>query len=73
MRGAVAFEAGAGDDVEDAEGSVAEVGGVAAAVDGEVVDVFGVERREQTEEGGTLSDCGICCGEDIVMSAQLES
>ncbi len=38
-----AFESGAGDDVEDAVGAVAEVGGVAAALDFEVVDVLGVD------------------------------
>ncbi len=40
---AVALEAGAGDDVEDAVGAVADVGGVAAALDFEVVDVLGVD------------------------------
>ena len=40
---AVALEAGAGDDVEDAVGAVADVGGVAAALDFDVVDVFGVD------------------------------
>ena len=40
---AVALEAGAGDDVEDAVGAVADVGGVAAALDLDVVDVFGAD------------------------------
>ena len=40
---AVALEAGAGDDVEDAIGAVADVGGVAAALDFEVVDVLGID------------------------------
>ena len=40
---AVALEAGAGNDVEDAVGAVAEVGGVGAALDFDVVDVFGVD------------------------------
>ena len=42
---AVALEAGAGDDVEDAVGAVADVGGVAAALDFEGVDVLGVDLR----------------------------
>ena len=44
---AVALEAGAGDDVEDAVGAVADVGGVAAALDFDVVDVFGVDLRAE--------------------------
>src|SRR3984893_11640744 len=39
----VALEAGAGNDVEDAVGAVAYVGGVAAALDFDVVDVLGVD------------------------------
>ena len=42
---AVAFEAGAGDDVEDAVGAVADVGGVAAALDLEGIDILGVDLR----------------------------
>ena len=42
---AVALEAGAGHDVEDAVGAVADIGGVAAALDLDVVDVFGVDLR----------------------------
>ena len=49
---AVALEAGAGDDVEDAVGAVADVGGVAAALDFEVVDVLGVDLR--AEVGGDV-------------------
>ena len=49
---AVALEAGAGDDVEDAVGAVADVGGVAAALDFEVVDVLGVDLRG--EVGGDV-------------------
>jgi hypothetical protein len=41
----VALEAGAGDDVEHAIGAVAELGAVAAAIDFQVVDVFGIELR----------------------------
>ena len=44
---AVALEAGAGDDVEDAVGAVADVGGVAAALDFEVVDVLGIDLRAE--------------------------
>ncbi len=40
---AVALESGARDDVEDAVGAVADVGGVAAALDFEVVDVLRVD------------------------------
>src|ERR1700730_11992880 len=39
----VALEAGAGDDVEDTVGAVADVGGVTAALDFDVVDVLGVD------------------------------
>ena len=49
---AVALKAGAGHDVEDAEGAVADVGGVAAALDFDVVDVFGVDLR--AEVGGDV-------------------
>ena len=51
---AVALEAGAGDDVEDAVGAVADVGGVAAALDLEVVDVLGVDLR-----GEVAGDVGV--------------
>ena len=49
---AVALEAGARHDVEDAVGAVADVGGVAAALDFEVVDVLGVDLR--AEVGGDV-------------------
>jgi hypothetical protein len=44
---AVALEAGARDYVEDAVGAVAGVGGVAAALDFDVVDVFGIDLRAE--------------------------
>jgi hypothetical protein len=43
LRLAVAFEARARDDVEDAIGAVADIGGVTAALDFDVVDVFRVD------------------------------
>src|SRR6266496_735264 len=42
---AVALKAGAGHDVEDAISAIAELGAVAAAIDFQVVDVFGIELR----------------------------
>ena len=50
----VALEAGAGDNVEDAVGAIAELGAVAAAIDFQVVDVFGIELRAEVG-----SDVGI--------------
>ncbi len=51
---AVALEAGAGHDVEDAVGAVADVGGVAAALDLDVVDVFRADLS-----GEVASDVGV--------------
>src|SRR5271170_5726884 len=49
---AVALEAGAGNDVEDAVGAVADVSGVGAALDFDVVDVFGGDLS--AEVGGDI-------------------
>ena len=43
----VALEAGAGNDVEDAIGAVAELGAIAAAIDFDVIHVFGIELRRR--------------------------
>ncbi len=43
----VALETGAGHDVEDAVGAVAELGAIAAAIDFHVIHVFGIELRRR--------------------------
>ena len=65
---AVALESGAGHDVEDAVGAVAEFRAVAAAADFEVVDVFGIELR--AEVGG---DVGVGDGDAVDEPAGLMS
>ena len=52
----VALEAGAGHDVEDAVGAVAELGAVAAAVDFDIIDVLGIELGAEILRDGGVDD-----------------
>ena len=52
----VALEAGAGNDVEDAIGAVAELGAVAAAIDFDVVEVLGIELGAEVLRDGGVDD-----------------
>ena len=70
---AVALEAGAGDDVEDAVGAVADVGGVAAALDFEVVDVLGVDLRAEVAGDVGVGDLdAVDEPADLVAAAHVE-
>ena len=52
----VALEAGAGDDVEDAIGAVAELGSVTAAIDFDVVQILGIELGTKVLRDGGVDD-----------------
>ncbi len=70
---AVALEAGAGDDVEDAVGAVADVGGVAAALDFDVVDVLGVDLRAEIAGDVGVGDLdAVDQPADLVAAAHVE-
>ena len=52
----VALESGAGHDVEDAVRAVAELGAIAAAIDFDVIHVFGIELRAEILRDGGIDD-----------------
>ena len=69
----VALESGAGSDIEDAIGAIAIISRVAAALDFEVIDIFGVDLRAEM-----AGDVGIGNGDavdeptDLVTAADVE-
>ena len=70
---AVALEAGAGDDVEDAVGAVADISGVAAALDFDVVDVLGVDLRAEVAGDVGVGDLdAVDEPADLVAAAHVE-
>src|SRR5580704_14530845 len=70
---AVALEAGAGNDVEDAVGAVAYVGGVTATLDFDVVDVFGVDLGGEVAGDVGIGDLdAVDEPADLVASAHVE-
>ena len=52
----VALEAGARNDVEDSVGAVAELRAVAAAIDFDIVEIFGIELRADVLRDGGVDD-----------------
>ena len=64
----VAFEAGTSNHVEDPEGAVAIFGGVASALDFEVIDVLGIELRADIG-----SDIGVRNGDAVEQPCDLVS